>query len=666
MNKIALVGNPNCGKTTLFNALTGSKQHVGNWPGVTVEKKVGKLKSSNIEIVDLPGIYSLSPNSIEEILARDFIIHEKPKAIINLIDGTNLERNLYLTLQLMELEIPIILAVNMLDEIKEKKWELDFEKLSKVLGITVIPISAKTGENIKSLIEKINNFNLTFNNNIIYDNLTENAVNEISLLIDNKNYPLKFCCSKLLENDFDIIKKLNLTKQQIQKIDAIAKEHESHAKYGDRETMIADSRYKYIEKISKSVLDKSKEIDKNQTSKIDKIITNRFLALPIFLGVMFLMFWATFGPIGNAIKGSMDYLINTVIGGNLSEFLVSQQAPEWTKGLLIEGIIGGVGGVLSFTPQIAILFLFMSILEDSGYMARVAFIMDRMCKKIGLSGKSFIPMLMGFGCTTPAVMAARTMENEKDRKMTIMLTSFMSCGARLPIYGLFAEIFFEKNQALVVFSMYILGMLIAIISGLILKNTLFRGNVAPFIMELPQYRFPSTGTTLRHMWDKTKGFIIKAGTIIFAMSVVLWVLRTFNFSLQMVEEGKESMLGVIGSFIAPIFIPLGFGNWQSSVSILTGIVAKEAVVSTMAVVYGVGEAGANAQGLKDVITQGFTPLSAYSFMAFTLLYMPCLAAFATIKKEMGSWKWSLGTVLFLTGVAYFVSFLIYQIGSLII
>ncbi|MEG2536968.1 MAG: ferrous iron transport protein B [Hydrogenoanaerobacterium sp.] len=661
---IALAGNPNCGKTTLFNELTGSNQYVGNWAGVTVEKKEGKASYNGTELLinDLPGIYSLSPYTMEEVCARDYIMHDDPDVIINIIDGTNIERNLYLTIQLMELGRPMIIAVNMMDDVEQKGETIDCDRLAALLGVPVLPIVARKGEGLTRLLDetvKIASSTEPQPHHIEYDYKTQNAISSILLILtentQTSDHHIQFYASKLLEADASIADILKLTESQRERIEAVVKAYEATSEYGDRDTMLADARYSYITKlVGKTVVKNTTPGFLTMSDKIDRIVTNRVLALPVFLAVMFFMFTIVFGPVGTGLKGIVEWILNGVISPAAEEFLLAADAPLWTFSLIIDAVIGGVGGILTFLPQIMLLFLFLSILEDSGYMARAAFIMDRLLRKLGLTGKSFIPMLMGFGCTTPAVMAARTMENEKDRRLTIMLTPFMSCGARLPIYALFAGIFFKEHQGLVVFSMYLLGIVVAVVAGLVLKHTLFKGEAAPFVMELPTYRMPTLKSTGLHMWDKCKGFLIKAGTVIFSMSILVWLLQNFNFSLQMVSDSSESIFGHIGAFIAPIFIPLGFGTWQASVSLLAGVVAKEAVVSTMGVLY----------TSTNVIAASFTPLSAYSFMVFSLLYMPCIAAFVSIRREMNSLKWAIGTALFETGVAYFVALLVYQIGSL--
>lgn len=664
MISIALAGNPNCGKTTLFNALTGSNQYVGNWAGVTVEKKTGKTKDGKFNIIDLPGIYSLSPYSMEEIVSRDYIIKEKPQAIINIIDGTNIERNLYLSVQLVELGIPMVLVINMMDDVKAQGTTIDTCYLSKLMGMPIVPISARKGDNIDEVLRQIE---YVVNNNITppeinFDTNTQNALNAIfsEIYSENKNVPYSFYSSKILEGDKRVIKELKLSEKQSENVEAIAKRYENTGKYGDRETMLADARYRFIEDVTKKCVIKGKSDEKLTVSdKIDLIVTNRFLALPIFLLIMMIIFSLTFGSVGTFLSDLIEKFFGDILSPSVENFLDKVDSPQWTASLIINGIINGVGGILTFLPQIAILFLCLSILEDSGYMARAAFITDRFLRKLGLSGKSFIPMIMGFGCTTPAVMATRTQENINERRMTILLIPFMSCGAKLPIYALFAGVFFAAHQGLIVFSMYIIGFLLAIIIGLILKKTYFKSNQAPFIMELPAYRLPMISSVLKNTWDKCKGFLIKAGTIIFAMSIIIWLLQSFTPTLHYTDDSSVSLFAYLGGLIAPIFKPLGFGNWKTGVSLLSGLVAKEAVVSTMLVLY----SAANEAALSGAILSAFTPLSAFSFMVFCLLYMPCISAFVTIKKETGSIKWAIASAVMQCTVAYIVSFLIYQIGS---
>jgi ferrous iron transport protein B len=665
---IALTGNPNCGKTTLFNRYTGSNQYVGNWAGVTVEKKEGSVKydGEQLTLVDLPGVYSLSPYSMEEIITRDYVIQEKPDVIIDVIDGTNIERNLYLSAQLMELDVPLVIAVNMMDEVEQKGDTIDCALLSELLGQPVVPVSARRGENTGPVLEAAiaQAKKPVAAHNVSYDQTTQNAMSAISRVLEEDEnrfkLPLRFFAGKLLEGDAKAAETVKLTPDEAARVEEIVKAYEATSKYGDRETMLADARYRFVTDVCNEVVVKGqKEGSLSISDKIDLVLTNRIFAIPIFLLIMLIIFSATFGVVGEGLNNLVSFFFDELLTPAVEWILAYTKAPGWTYGLLIDAVIGGVGNVISFLPQIAILFLFLSLLEDSGYMARAAFIMDRLLRGIGLTGKSFIPMLMGFGCTTPAVMAARTMDNDRDRKLTIMILPFMSCGAKLPIYALFASVFFVNHKGLVVFSMYIIGLVIAIVSGLALKNTLFRGETAPFVMELPPYRLPTPSSLALHVWDKVRGFLIKAGTIIFSMSVLIWLLQNFDFRFQIVEDNAQSIFAALGRLIAPIFAPLGFGDWRAAVSVLAGLVAKETVVSSMAVLM-------HAADLGVVLTQAFTPLSAFSFMVFCLLYVPCISAFVSIKREMNSWGWALGTALFSTGVAYIVSLLIYQIGSLLL
>ena len=671
----ALVGNPNSGKTTLFNEITGSMQYVGNWPGVTVEKKEGRAKKfkEEIKVVDLPGIYSLSPYSMEEMIARDYIIDDKPDAIINIVDATNIERNLYLSTQLMELGIPVILALNMMDAAEGRGDKINIQTLEKELGLSVMPTSASKGRGVDELLEKAlavvqapQGSQTTHLK--IYDSSIEKCIQEIEKLIEplaeGKGYSLRWVAIKLLEGDAKVSEKFNVLDLLADKIKGYqAKLEEEYD--NDIETIIVDNRYRFVTSIvGKAVKKKTESGGLTFSDKIDKVVTNRVLAIPLFLAVMFGVFRITFGAIGSFTVDWLDVLLNEKVSGLVSEWLIAGRAADWLHALVVDGIIAGLGSMLVFVPQIMILFFFLSILEDSGYMSRGAFVMDRLLRKLGLSGKSFIPMLMGFGCSTPAIMAARTLENEKDRRLTIILTPFMSCGAKLPVYALFAAAFFTRNQSLVVFSIYVLGIVVAIMSGILLKNTVLKGGTAPFVMELPPYRIPTLKGLSIHMWDRGKGFIKKAGTVIFAASVVIWFLQSFNFTMQMVEDPENSIFGALGKLIAPIFAPLGFGDWKSSMALLTGFIAKEVVVTTFGILYGIGEVGEGSVELASAIQTTFTPLRAYAFMAFTLLYIPCIAAFAAIKREMNSWKWTLFTAGYQVGVAWLVAFLIFQIGSL--
>ncbi len=667
--KVALAGNPNCGKTTLFNALTGSNQYVGNWPGVTVEKKEGTahLGDRSITVVDLPGIYSLSPYSMEEIVARDFIIGEGPDAVIDIVDATNLERNLYLTVQLLELERPLVLALNFMDEVKARGDQIDVERLSKELGVPVVPITAKTGEGLDELLQVAHrqmHLGVTYEPDDLYDDFTHDIHHRMGELIHDyayaANLPAHWASIKLLEGDGIVAKALNLPADVQNKLDAIIAEYEASSALGDRETLVADSRYRYIERVVHASVVKGKGSEgPTLTEKIDKIVTGKYTALPLFLCAMLVMFVITFGPFGSWLQDGVSALID-LFSGWLEGALTAAGAPDVVISLVCDGIISGVGGVLSFLPQIALLFFFLSFLEDSGYMSRAAFIMDRLLRRFGLSGKAFIPMLMGFGCSVPAIMGARTMENEKDRRMTILLIPFMSCSAKLPVYGLLSAAFFGPWAGLVVFGLYVIGMVVGILSGILFKHTLFSGEPAPFVLELPPYRFPSMENIATHVWQKVKGFLVKAGTLILAMSVVLWLLQSFDFSLHMVDDAANSMLGTLGALIAPVFAPLGFGFWQAAVALLTGFIAKEMVVSSLSMFYGFSLTAAGT-AVAAAMT-GFTPLSAFSMLVFILLYVPCVAATSTMAKELGSAKWTVFSVCWQIGVAYVVSLLVHTVG----
>ena len=667
--KVALAGNPNCGKTTLFNALTGSNQYVGNWPGVTVEKKEGTahLGDRAITVVDLPGIYSLSPYSMEEIVARDFIIGEGPDAVIDIVDATNLERNLYLTVQLLELERPLVLALNFMDEVKARGDQIDVERLSKELGVPVVPITAKTGEGLDELLQVAHrqmHLGVTYEPDDLYDDFTHDIHHRMGELIHDyayaANLPAHWASIKLLEGDGIVAKALNLPADVQNKLDAIIAEYEASSALGDRETLVADSRYRYIERVVHASVVKGKGSEgPTLTEKIDRIVTGKYTALPLFLCAMLVMFVITFGPFGSWLQDGVSALID-LFSGWLEGALSAAGAPDVLISLACDGIISGVGGVLSFLPQIALLFFFLSFLEDSGYMSRAAFIMDRLLRRFGLSGKAFIPMLMGFGCSVPAIMGARTMENEKDRRMTILLIPFMSCSAKLPVYGLLSAAFFGPWAGLVVFGLYVIGMAVGILSGIFFKHTLFAGEPAPFVLELPPYRFPSMENIATHVWQKVKGFLVKAGTLILAMSVVLWLLQSFDFSLHMVDDAANSMLGTLGALIAPVFAPLGFGFWQAAVALLTGFIAKEMVVSSLSMFYGFSLTAAGT-AVAAAMT-GFTPLSAFSMLVFILLYVPCVAATSTMAKELGSAKWTAFSVCWQIGVAYVVSLLVHTVG----
>ncbi len=625
--KVALAGNPNCGKTTLFNALTGSNQYVGNWPGVTVEKKEGTahLGDRAITVVDLPGIYSLSPYSMEEIVARDF------------------------TVQLLELERPLVLALNFMDEVKARGDQIDVERLSKELGVPVVPITAKTGEGLDELLQVAHrqmHLGVTYEPDDLYDDFTHDIHHRMGELIHDyayaANLPAHWASIKLLEGDGIVAKALNLPADVQNKLDAIIAEYEASSALGDRETLVADSRYRYIERVVRASVVKGKGSEgPTLTEKIDRIVTGKYTALPLFLCAMLVMFVITFGPFGSWLQDGVSALID-LFSGWLEGALSAADAPDVLISLACDGIISGVGGVLSFLPQIALLFFFLSFLEDSGYMSRAAFIMDRLLRRFGLSGKAFIPMLMG------------------DRRMTILLIPFMSCSAKLPVYGLLSAAFFGPWAGLVVFGLYVIGMAVGILSGILFKHTLFSGEPAPFVLELPPYRFPSMENIATHVWQKVKGFLVKAGTLILAMSLVLWLLQSFDFSLHMVDDAANSMLGTLGALIAPVFAPLGFGFWQAAVALLTGFIAKEMVVSSLSMFYGFSLTAAGT-AVAAAMT-GFTPLSAFSMLVFILLYVPCVAATSTMAKELGSAKWTAFSVCWQIGVAYVVSLLVHTVG----
>ena len=671
--KVALVGNPNAGKTTLFNALTGSNQYVGNWPGVTVEKKEGiaKVGELSFTLVDLPGIYSLSPYSMEEIVARRFILDEKPDAIINIVDATNLERNLYLTIQLLELERPTVLALNFMDEVEKQGVTIDCDRLSARLGIPVIPISARDNYNIDELVRQAHHMmhtGLTLEPDDLYDDFTHAIHHRITEIIHDRCYsvgiPAHWASIKLLEGDEDVAKALGLGDVTRQRIEQIAGEYEAAAPLGDRETMIADSRYRFVEGAVRYAVHKpNREGKKTVTERIDSVVTHKIFAIPVFFLMMLVMFLFTFSGPGKWLGDGMAWCIDSVLTPGVAGWLSAISAPAWVQGLLVDGVIAGVGGVLVFLPQIAVLFLFLSMLEDTGYMARAAFVMDRTLRHFGLSGKAFIPMLMGFGCTVPAVMGARTMENEKDRRMTILLVPFMSCGARLPIYALMTAAFFPAYSGVIVFSIYVLCLVMAVISGIIMKNTLFKGEPAPFLLELPPYRMPTLKNIWLHVWERVRDFLTRAGTIILAMSVVLWFLQNFNTSFEMVESIDHSILASIGGVIAPVFAPMGYGFWQAAVALLTGLIAKEAVVSSMSLFYGFSLTDYAGAGVAMSAT--FTPAAALAFIAFCALYTPCVAAIATIRREMNSKRWTAVCLGWQLAVAYVVSVIVYHLAALL-
>ena len=665
--KIALAGNPNCGKTTLFNALTGSNQYVGNWPGVTVEKKEGKLKGhKEVVIQDLPGIYSLSPYTLEEVVARSYLVGEKPDAILNIVDGTNIERNLYLTTQLIELGIPVVVAVNMIDLVRKNGDKIDLGRLGEALGCEVVSMSALKGEGGMAAAEKavaLAKSHRAGELPHVFTGSVEHAIahieESIAGLVDDRY--LRWYAIKVFERDDKVMAQLNLTGELKAHLEAHIADCEKELD-DDAESIITNQRYAYINGVvNKAVKKKAAAHSLTTSDKIDRIVTNRILALPIFAAVMFAVYYVAIGTVGDWVTG----WTNDAVSG----WLEGIGTAPWLQGLIVDGIIAGVGAVLGFVPQMLVLFLMLSILEDVGYMARVAFIMDRIFRKFGLSGKSFIPMLIGSGCGVPGVMASRTIENERDRRMTVMTTCFVPCGAKMPIIGLFAGALFG-GSGLVAVSAYFIGVAAIIFSGIILKKTkAFAGDPAPFVMELPAYHVPSVGNVLRATWERGWSFIKRAGTIILASSIILWFLQGFGFTeagFGMVEDNNTSLLAAIGGAVAFLFAPLGFGTWQATVATVTGLIAKENVVSTFGVLFGLGaDLTEEDPGLLAAVGTHFTALSAYSFMIFNLLCAPCFAAMGAIKREMNNARWTLGAIGYMCGFAYVVSLIVYQLGGLI-
>ena len=664
----ALIGNQNCGKTTLFNQLTGANQHVGNFPGVTVDQKVGEIKEhKNCSVVDLPGIYSLRPYTSEEIVTRDFLINEKPDAIINIVDATNIERNLYLTLQLLEMQIPMVLALNMMDEVRNNGGSIDVMGMSEKLGIPVVPISAVKAEGISELVEKV----IRTAEKKKYPKITDfcekgpvhRCIHALSHQVEDHAQNLgispRFAATKVVENDVEIIKKLNFSRNEFEMMQHSIEEMEADHKM-DRNAALADMRYTFIEKVCKDTVKHPKESKEHKRSeKIDKVLTNKYLAIPMFLAIMMLIFYLTFGLIGAWLSDLLSLGIEQITD-SCDKGLTAYGINPVVHSLIIDGVFAGVGSVLSFLPVIVVLFFFLSILEDSGYMARIAFVMDKLLRKIGLSGRSFVPMLIGFGCTVPAVMATRTLSSDRDRKMTIMLTPFISCSAKIPVYSVFAMAFFKDHAALVMMALYVTGIVVSILVALILKGTVFSGKPVPFVMELPNYRLPSVKSVLQLMWDKEKDFLQRAFTIIFVATIIIWFLQTFDTRLNVVMDSANSLLAVLGRWVAPIFTPLGFGDWRISTSLITGFTAKEAVVSTMSVL-----CGTSMSNLPQTLGSFFTPLSAVSFLVFTLLYTPCVAAIAAIRREMDSALQAVGIVIMQCVIAWLVAFGVYRIGSLL-
>ncbi len=663
----ALAGNQNCGKTTLFNSLTGANQHVGNFPGVTVDQKVGSLRGTSHQVVDLPGIYSIRPYTQEEVVTQQFLLEQKPDAIINILDATNIERNLYLTLQLLTLQVPMVIALNMMDELRGNGGSIDVRKMSEALGAPVVPISAAKNEGIAELVETLlktaQNKEKPKILDFCPDGPVHRCIHAVSHIIEDHAQKLdisrRFCASKLIEGEADFFDKLELSQNERELIEhsVIEMEHDSGL---DRNAALADMRYNFIEKVCKSCVVKAHESREYLRSvAIDKVLTNRFFALPIFGVIMALIFYLTFYVIGEYLSNLLALGIDTLTVW-VDDFLTAYGMNPVVHSLVIDGVFAGVGSVLSFLPLVVVLFFFLSILEDSGYMARIAFLMDKLLRKIGLSGRSFVPMLLGFGCSVPAIMATRTLSSQRDRKMTIMLTPYMSCSAKIPVYTVFAAAFFPGYELPVMLVLYFGGMLIGVLVALIMKHTMFRGNPVPFVMELPNYRLPSLRSVVLLMWEKAKDFLERAFTVIFLVTVIIWFLQNFDMRLNVVSDSADSILAGIGRVIAPIFAPLGFGDWRMVTALVSGFSAKEAVVGTFGVVLGVG-----TNQLPVALHQLFTTLSAASFLAFTLLYTPCVAAVATIRRELDStWK-TVGVVLMQCVVAWVVALLVYQVGLLL-
>ena len=661
----ALAGNQNCGKTTLFNALTGSNQHVGNFPGVTVDQKVGTIRGTDHQVVDLPGIYSIRPYTQEEIVTRDFILNSKPDAIINIVDATNIERNLYLTLQLLSLKIPTVIALNMMDELTGNGGSIDVKKMSQALGVPVVPISAVKNQGISELVDILlstaQNQVLPKVQDFCPDGPVHRCIHAVCHIIEDHaqraRISRRFAATKLIEGEADFFNLLQLSQNEKELIEHSIIEMEADTGL-DRNAALADMRYNFIDSVCAGCVKKASESKEHRRSvEIDRVLTNRYLAIPLFIAIMGLVFFLTFNVVGAFLSDVMEYAVDglTMLADRA---LTAYDINPVVHSLIIDGIFAGVGSVLSFLPLIVTLFFFLSILEDSGYMARVAFVMDKLLRKIGLSGRSFVPMLIGFGCSVPAIMATRTLSSNRDRKMTILLTPFMSCSAKIPIYTLFAAAFFPGKELPVMILLYFGGMVVGILMALVLKTTMFRGNPVPFVMELPNYRFPSAKSVLLLMWEKAKDFLTRAFTVIFMATVIIWFLQSFDLKLNVVSDSTQSILARLGQLVAPLFAPLGFGDWRMVTALVSGFTAKEAVVSTFGVILGV-----SAEQLQVALHSLFTPLSAARFLTFCLLYTPCVAAVATIRRELGSkWK-TVAVVISQCLVAWLAALLVYQIGG---
>ena len=659
----ALAGNQNCGKTTLFNALTGSNQHVGNFPGVTVDQKSGEVREhKECTVVDLPGIYSLRTYTQEEIVTRDYILNQKPDGIINIVDATNIERNLYLTLQLLELRVPMVLALNMMDEVRANGGTIDVQKLSDDLGIPVVPITAAKGEGVSELMDRAVE---TAKNRVlpkVYDFCAANSpvhrcVHAVVHLIEDHaerlGLPPRFCATKLIEGDRDMADRLVLDQNERELLEHCIVQMETENGL-DRNASLADMRYTFIEQVTADAVVKCHESKEHKRSVAwDRVLTGKYTALPVFFGVMLLIFWLTFEVIGQGLSDLLALGIDYVTAG-VDGALTAYGINPVVHSLIIDGIFAGVGSVLSFLPIIVTLFFFLSILEDTGYMARVAFVMDKLLRKIGLSGRSIVPLLIGFGCSVPAIMATRTVSSDRDRKMTILLTPYMSCSAKIPIYGFFTAAFFTDHKALVMSSLYVLGIVVGILAALVMKGTAFRGKPVPFVMELPNYRMPSAKSVGLLLWEKAKDFLQRAFTVIFLATVVIWFLQSFDTRLNVVTDSADSLLALIGQWLAVLFRPLGFGDWRCATALISGFIAKESVVSTLQVLLG-----------NAAITSLFTTRSAISFLVFTLLYTPCIAAVATIRRELGSRIKTVGVVLLQCVVAWLAAYIAYAVGGLL-
>lgn len=663
----ALAGNQNCGKTTLFNQLTGSNQHVGNFPGVTVDRKSGVIKGyPGTEVVDLPGIYSLSPYTSEEIVSRQFILEEKPSAIINIIDATNIERNLYLTMQLLELNIPIVIALNMMDEMTGNGGSVLINEMEEILQVPVIPTSAAKNQGVEELAEHAvriarlgeTHGRVDFCNPKDHNGAVHRAIHGIMSLVGDHaeaaGIPVRFAVTKLIEGDPLVTKALALTENEEEMVEKIIRQMEAECGM-DRSAAMADMRYTFIRRLCHQTVIKPKESkERIRSQKLDSFLTGKWTAIPAFVAIMGLVFWLTFNVIGAFFQNLLDEGIQ-ILTQWTDQWLTAMHVATPIHSLIIDGVFTGVGSVLSFVPIVVVLYLFLSLLEDSGYMARVAFFMDKLLRRVGLSGRSIVPMLVGFGCSVPAIMSSRTLPSERDRKMTLLLIPFMSCSAKMPIYAFFANAFFPKYAALVMVSMYFIGILMAILIALIGKNTVFKGEAVPFVMELPNYRMPGAKSVLQLMWDKAKDFLQRAFSVIFIGTIVVWFLQNFNFSMNMVSDPQASMLAALAGFLVPLFIPLGFGSWQMVTALISGFLAKESVVSMMAVVYG-GTAA---------VRSAITPLAAFTFMVFCLLYTPCIAAVATIRKEQGRGA-AILMVIFQCVVAWLVAWAVHLMGSILL